>query len=34
MTEYQIAQIDIAFATGTLLGANRVVWTPQPPPKR
>lgn len=28
VTEYQIAQIDIAFATGTLLGANRVVWTP------
>lgn len=30
VTEYQIAQIDIAFATGTLLGANRVVWTPAP----
>lgn len=28
VTEYQIAQIDVAFATGTLLGANRVVWTP------
>ena len=28
LTEYQIAQIDIAFATGTLLGASRVVWEP------
>jgi outer membrane protein TolC len=28
VTEYQIAQIDIAFATGTLLGASRVVWAP------
>jgi outer membrane protein len=28
VTEYQIAQVDVTFATGTLLGANRVVWTP------
>jgi outer membrane protein TolC len=28
VAEYQIAQVDIAFATGTVLGASRVVWTP------
>lgn len=28
VTEYQIAQVDIAFATGTVLGASRVVWSP------
>jgi len=28
LTGYQIAQIDIAFATGTLLGHDRVVWEP------
>jgi outer membrane protein TolC len=28
LTDYQIAQIDIAFATGTLLGAARVQWNP------
>ena len=28
VTEYQIAQIDIAFATGTVLGASHVVWQP------
>lgn len=33
VTDYQIAQIDVAFATGTLLGANRVVWTPTSPPR-
>ena len=33
VTEYQIAQVDVAFATGTLLGANRVVWTPGGVPK-
>ena len=27
-TEYQIAQIDLAFATGTTLGAAKVAWTP------
>jgi outer membrane protein TolC len=30
LTEYQIAQIDIAFATGTSLGASRIVWDPTP----
>ncbi|MEL6740151.1 MAG: TolC family protein [Planctomycetota bacterium] len=29
--EYQIAQIDLAFATGTLLGAARVTWQPLDP---
>jgi outer membrane protein len=33
VTEYQISQIDVTFATGTLLGANKVVWTPAPMPK-
>ena len=28
VTEYQIAQVDIAFATGTVLGASRVMWEP------
>jgi len=28
LTEYQIAQVDLAFATGTLLGAARVQWEP------
>ena len=28
ITDYQISQIDIAFATGTLLGASRVHWSP------
>jgi outer membrane protein TolC len=28
VAEYQIAQVDIAFATGTLLGQSRVVWNP------
>jgi outer membrane protein TolC len=28
VAEYQIAQVDIAFATGTVLGASRVVWAP------
>jgi outer membrane protein TolC len=26
--DYQISQIDVAFATGTLLGASNVAWTP------
>ena len=26
ITDYQIAQIDLAFATGTLLGYSRIVW--------
>ena len=33
LTDYQIAQVDIAFATGTLLGASHVVWEPVPAPK-
>ena len=28
LTEYQIAQVDLAFATGTLLGAAKVRWAP------
>ncbi|MFZ4575145.1 MAG: TolC family protein [Phycisphaerales bacterium] len=28
LAEYQIAQVDLAFATGTLLGADKVQWTP------
>jgi len=32
-TEYQIAQVDIAFATGTVLGAAKVIWQPPPSPK-
>jgi outer membrane protein len=28
ITEYQIAQVDIAFATGTVLGASKVIWEP------
>jgi len=33
LTDYQIAQVDLAFATGTLLGASRVHWEPAPTPK-
>ena len=32
VTEYQIAQVDIAFATGMILGASHVVWQPAPAP--
>jgi outer membrane protein TolC len=28
VTDYQISQVDIAFATGTVLGASKVVWQP------
>lgn len=28
LTEYQISQVDLAFATGTTLGANSIVWAP------
>lgn len=28
MADYQIARVDLAFATGTLLGASRVDWSP------
>jgi outer membrane protein TolC len=31
LTEYQIAQIDLAYATGTLLGATKVRWEPSVP---
>jgi len=30
VTEYQIAQVDLAFATGMTLGASRVAWQPTP----
>jgi outer membrane protein TolC len=33
VADYQISQINVAFATGTLLGADNVVWTPAPQPK-
>ena len=32
LADYQISQVDIAFATGTLLGASHVIWQPAPPP--
>ena len=31
IVEYQIAQIDLAFATGTLLGQSKVDWAPHDP---
>lgn len=31
IVDYQIAQVDLAFATGTLLGASRVDWAPIDP---
>jgi outer membrane protein TolC len=31
LTEYQIAQIDLAYATGMLLGADKVLWEPTVP---
>lgn len=31
LTEYQIAQVDLAYATGTLLGATKVRWEPNVP---
>ncbi|MGH7179721.1 MAG: TolC family protein [Tepidisphaeraceae bacterium] len=33
LTEHQIAQVDIAFATGTLIGASQVDWEPVPAPR-
>ena len=33
VAEYQISQVDIAFATGMLLGASKVAWQPEPRPK-
>lgn len=34
ISEYQIAQVDIAFATGTVLGATAVTWSPIEVPDR
>ena len=34
VAEYQIAQVDIAQATGTVLGASRVTWQPPAAPKK
>jgi outer membrane protein len=34
LVEYQVAQIDLAFATGTVLGATRVRWEPIVPPTK
>lgn len=31
IADYQIAQVDLAFATGTVLGASRVYWEPSDP---
>ena len=33
VSDYQIAQVDIAFATGTILGASHVDWQPVVEPK-
>jgi outer membrane protein len=33
LADYQISQVDIAMATGTVLGASAITWTPAPPPK-
>jgi outer membrane protein TolC len=33
VSDYEIAQVDIAFATGTVLGASRVTWDPATAPK-
>ena len=33
LVEYQISQVDIAFATGTILGSTRVTWTPAADPQ-
>jgi outer membrane protein len=32
LADYQISQVDLAFATGTLLGASKVSWEPAPEP--
>jgi outer membrane protein len=32
VSDYQIAQVDVAFATGTVLGAAHVDWQPMPTP--
>jgi outer membrane protein len=33
LTDHQISQVDLAFATGTLLGADKVSWEPAPKPR-
>jgi hypothetical protein len=33
IAEYQISQVDIAFAAGMVLGASNVTWDPIPAPK-
>jgi outer membrane protein TolC len=30
LTDYQVAKIDLAFATGTLLGYGKIIWEPAP----
>jgi len=30
LTDHQVAQVDLAFATGTLMGASKVAWEPAP----
>jgi outer membrane protein len=32
VSDYQIAQVDVAFATGTVLGASHIDWKPMPEP--
>lgn len=34
LTDYQVAQIDLAFATGTLLGQGKIDWSPAPTPTK
>lgn len=34
VTDYQISQVDIAFATGTVLGASKVAWEPIKTPSK
>lgn len=33
LTAYQVAQVDLAFSTGTLLGAGKIDWEPAPTPR-
>jgi outer membrane protein len=33
LSDYQISQVDIAFATGTVLGESKISWKPAPDPK-
>jgi outer membrane protein len=34
LVDYELAQIDLATATGYLLGESNIVWNPEPPPPR